>query len=43
VTRKIQFPVQQRVTTVADVGEKDPDLTILDLFGAATILMSHAC
>ena len=41
--RKIKFPVEQRVTTAADVGEKDPDLTILDLFGAATLLMCHAC
>jgi len=43
VARKIEFPVEQRVTTAADVGEKDPDLTILDLFGAATLLMRRAC
>jgi hypothetical protein len=42
-TRKIQLPVEQRVTTAADVGEKNPDLTILDLFGAATILTCHSC
>jgi hypothetical protein len=41
--RQIEFPVEQRVATAADIGEKNPDLTILDLFGAATILMGHAC
>ena len=43
MTRKIQLSVEQRVTTAADVGEKDPYLTRLDLFGAATILMRRAC
>jgi hypothetical protein len=43
VARQIQLPVEQRVTTAADVGEKYPDLTILDVFGAATLLMGHAC
>jgi hypothetical protein len=43
VARKIEFPVEQRVAKSADVGEKDPDLTILDLFGAATILTRHSC
>ncbi len=43
VPGKIEFPVEQRVATAADIGEKDPDLTIFDLFGAATILRGHSC
>src|SRR5229473_7100524 len=43
VARKIEFPVEQRMATSADIGEKDPHLTIFDLFGAATILMRRAC
>jgi len=43
VARKIEFPVEQRVAKAADVGEKDPDLTIFDLFGAATLLMRYSC
>jgi hypothetical protein len=30
------------VAKAADVGEKDPDLTIFDLFRAATLLMCHS-
>jgi len=43
VARKIEFSIEQRVAQAADVGEKDADLTILDLFGAATILTCDSC
>jgi hypothetical protein len=42
VQGQIQLTVNQGMATRGDVGEKDADLTILDLPGGATILQPHA-
>jgi len=42
VQGQIQLTVNQAMTTRGDVGEKDADLTILDLPSGATILQPHA-
>jgi hypothetical protein len=43
VEGQIEFTVNQGMAARRDVGEKNPHLTILDLFGAATLLLCHAC
>ncbi len=40
---KIQFPIQQRVAFDAGVGEKDPDLTVLNLARRPTLLLCDTC
>jgi hypothetical protein len=43
MTGKVEFTIKQGVAKVADVGQKDPHLTIFDLFGRSTILVRHSC
>ena len=42
VQGQIQLTVNQAMATPRDVGQKDADLTILDLPGGATILQPYA-